>query len=81
MGCYSETIINGETGYLIEPDAPRSEWVKILTKLCKDKKHRIELGKNLHENTKDLFDGRKQSAARLELYATAMQNTGYKLDD
>tara|TARA_R100001509_G_scaffold129217_2_gene82596 strand:- start:513 stop:1673 length:1161 start_codon:yes stop_codon:yes gene_type:complete len=81
VGCYSETIINGETGYLIEPDAPRSEWVKILTKLCKDKKHRIELGKNLHENTKDLFDGRKQSAARLELYATAMQNTGYKLDD
>jgi glycosyltransferase involved in cell wall biosynthesis len=81
VGCYSDTIINGETGYLIDPDAPKSEWVKILSKLCKDKKHRIELGKNLHERTKDLFDGRKQSGARLELYETAMKNTGYKLND
>jgi len=81
VGCYDETIINGETGYLIDPDAPRTEWVKILSKLCKDKKHRIELGKNLHDRTKDLFNGRKNSQQRYALYMRAMQDTGYKLND
>ena len=81
VGCYDDTIINGETGYLIDPDSPKSEWVKVLTKLCKDKKHRIELGRNLHERTKDLFDGRKQSQARYDLYLAAIKDTGYKLDD
>ena len=81
VGCYDETIINGETGYLIDHDAPRSEWVKILSKLCKDKKHRIELGQNLHDRTKDLFDGRKQSKLRYDLYVQAIRDTGHKLDD
>jgi glycosyltransferase involved in cell wall biosynthesis len=81
VGCYDETIINGETGYLIDPDAPKSEWVKILTKLCKDKKHRIELGQNLHDRTKDLYDGRKQSQLRYDLYVQAIKDTGYKLDE
>ena len=81
VGCYDETIINGETGYLIDPDAPKSEWVKILTKLCKDKKHRIELGQNLHDRTKDLFDGRKQSQMRYNLYMQAIKDTGHKISD
>mgnify|MGYP003146405837 FL=1 len=81
VGCYDETIINGETGYLIDPDAPRSEWVKILSKLCKDKKHRIDLGQNLYEKTKDLFDGRKQVLARYDLYVQAIRDTGHKLDE
>ena len=81
VGCYDETIINGETGYLIDPDAPKSEWHKILSKLCKDKNHRIEMGQNLHDRTKDLYDGRKQSQQRYDLYMRAMQDLGHKLDD
>ncbi len=81
VGCYEDTIINGETGYLIEPGAPRTEWVRVLSKLCKDKKHRIELGLNLHDKTKDLFDGRKQTLARFNLYEAAIRDTGHKLDD
>jgi len=81
VGCYDETIINGETGYLLDVDAPKTEWVKILSKLCKDKKHRIELGQNLHDRTKDLFDGRKQSKLRYDLYLRAIQDTGHKLKD
>ena len=75
VGCYDETIINGETGYLIDPDAPKSEWVRVLTKLCKDKKHRIELGQNLNDRTKELFDGRKQVHQRYALYEQAIRDT------
>lgn len=78
VGCYEETIINGETGYLLDPDAPKTEWCKILTKLIKDKEHRIELGKNLHERTKDLFDGRKNAVKRYEIYMEAMKLVGFK---
>jgi len=81
VGCYEDTIVNGETGYLLDPGAPRTEWVRILSKLCKDKKHRIELGLNLHKRTKDLFDGRKQTKLRYDLYLRAMQDTGHKLND
>ena len=81
VGCYEDTIVNGETGYLIDPGAPRTEWVKVLSKLCKDKKHRIELGLNLHNKTKDLFDGRKQTLARYNLYEAAIRDTGFKLND
>ena len=45
VGCYSDTIKNGQTGYLIKPGAPKSDWVRVLTKVIKDKKHRIEMGR------------------------------------
>tara|TARA_R110000851_G_scaffold229758_1_gene382462 strand:+ start:20041 stop:21132 length:1092 start_codon:yes stop_codon:yes gene_type:complete len=79
VGCYEDTIINGETGYLLDPDAPKSEWVRILSKLVKDKKHRLELGNNLKEKTKELFDGRKNAPLRYEVYMKAMQDTGHKI--
>lgn len=79
VGCYKETIINGETGYLIDPDAPKTEWVRILSKVIKDKEHREQLGRNLNERTKDLFDGRKTIHQRYELYMKAMQDRGYKI--
>lgn len=78
VGCYNETIQNGKTGYLIEPDAPKTEWVRILSKLVKDPKHRVELGNNLHEATKDLFDGAKNAKERYNLYLRAFQDTGYQ---
>lgn len=79
VGCYNETIKNGVTGYLIDPDAPKTEWVRILSKLCKDKNHRRELGENLHSLTKDIFDGRKGAKARYDLYQRAFQDLGYKI--
>lgn len=80
VGCYDEHIINGKTGYLIDPDAPTTEWVRILTKVVKDKKHRIELGNNLHEATKDLFDGRKNIKKRYDLYIECFKLLGFKLE-
>ena len=68
VGCYDEIIKNGETGYLIPPDNPRSEWVKVLTKLCKDKDLRNHLGANLKKITDEYYDINKVVGGRLELY-------------
>jgi glycosyltransferase involved in cell wall biosynthesis len=72
-GCYDETIINGETGYLISPDNPRSEWMKCLTKVIKDKKHREEMGRNLKEITDKYFDINKNVKGRIDLYREILQ--------
>ena len=72
VGCYSETIVNGKTGYLISPSAPKSEWVKILTKCLKDPKHVQEMGRNLHKVTEEFFDINKVVKHRLELYDQAI---------
>jgi glycosyltransferase involved in cell wall biosynthesis len=79
VGCYNETIKNGETGYLIDPDAPKTEWVRILSKVCKDKNHRKQMGESLHKITEDLFSARKVAKQRYDLYLRAMQDVGYKL--
>ena len=50
VGCYDETIVNGETGYLIDPSNPQKDWVKYLTKVIRDPKHRINT-QNQAENT------------------------------
>jgi len=68
VGCYDETIVNGETGFLIEHDAPRSEWVKALTKITKDHKLRKRMGENLHKITEEYFDINKVVKHRLSLY-------------
>ena len=68
VGCYSDTIVNGKTGYLIDPDAPKTEWVKILSKVATDHKLRKEMGENLHAITEQLFDVNKVAKHRLELY-------------
>lgn len=68
VGCYDETIINGETGYLIPANAPKREWVKILTKCIKNPDHVKEMGENLHKITEQYFDLNKVVKHRLELY-------------
>ena len=68
VGCYDETIINGETGYLVDPDAPRSEWVRILSKCIKNPKHVETMGRNLRQITDEYFDINKVVKHRLELY-------------
>ena len=68
VGCYSETIQNGVTGYLVDPNASKSEWVKVLTRVIKDKKHRDTMGKNLNTISDMYFDLNKVAVKRLELY-------------
>ena len=76
VGCYDESIINGKTGYLIEPDAPKAEWVKILTKVIRDKKHREAMGESLHELTEQYFDLNKVVDQRLNLYKDTFELLG-----
>jgi len=68
VGCYDETIINGETGYLIDPANTRSDWIRILTKMAKDKKGREEMGCNLKVVTDEYFNLNKVVKFRLDLY-------------
>ena len=68
VGCYDETIVNGKTGFLIDPDAPKSEWVRVLTKCAKNPKLVRQMGENLHQVTEQYFDINKVVKHRLELY-------------
>lgn len=77
VGCYNETIINGKTGYLLDPDAPKSEWARILSKVCKDHKHREEIGRNLKAVTDELFDLNKVVGQRLDIYEQAFKMVGW----
>jgi len=79
VGCYDETIENGKTGYLIDPGAPPREWVRILTKVINNKKHRDEMGRNLHDVTEKYFDLNKVAGYRLELYREAMRAKNHTL--
>ena len=73
VGCYDETITNGVTGYLISPDNPRAEWTKILRKIIKDKKHRVEMGQNLKVIVDEHFDINKNVRGRVNLYREIMK--------
>ena len=79
VGCYNETIKNGITGYLIHPEAPKTQWVKTLTKVIKDKKHRQEMGANLKKITDEMFDLNKVVHRRLELFQELMTMKGFTL--
>jgi len=71
VGCYDETIVNGETGYLISASAPKSEWVRVLGKCLKDPNHVREMGENLHKITEEYFNLHNVVKHRLELYEQA----------
>ena len=68
VGCYDEWIVDGETGFLIDPSAGVSEWVKVLSRVAKDKKLRERMGKNLKEVADTNFDLNKNVGDRLKLY-------------
>ena len=72
VGCYDEWIINGETGFLVDPQKGISEWVKILTKVGKDPGLVKRMGDNLHQITEANFDMNKTAGQRLDLYKEAM---------
>jgi len=76
VGCYSETIVNGITGYLINPGSPKSSWVDVLTRVIKDKKHRQEMGENLHKTTEENFNLNKMVHLRLYVYYLLLKTKG-----
>jgi len=80
VGCYDETIVNWETGVLLPPDAPRSEWVKVLKKIIQNKKLREKMGHNLHQITEKHFNINKVVGYRLDLYDEVMKLTGHKTE-
>lgn len=77
VGCYNETIENGKTGYLIDPDTPNTEWVRILSKLVKDRKLCDELGRNLNIVTNQTFDLNKVCHHRINMYEECFKTMGW----
>ena len=73
VGCYDELIVNGKTGYLISPDNPKGEWIKILERCIKDKKHVAEMGKSLKTVCDDLYNINKVVGGRVHLYKDLME--------
>lgn len=72
VGCYDETIFNGETGYLIDPSNPKKDWVKHLTRCIKEPKHAKEMGQNLKKIVDKHFDINKNVKGRIDLYREIM---------
>ena len=68
VGAYDSVIENGHNGYLIPVENSSSDWKRVLVKLCKDKKHREELGRNLHKSVIDRYDINKVISERVDLY-------------
>ena len=60
----------------MEPGCSPGDWVKILTKIAKDKKWREEMGRNLKSITDEYFDLNKVVHFRLDLYKTV-----FNIDD
>ena len=68
VGCYDEWIVNGETGFLIDPKKGRSEWVRVLSTVAKNPGLVRKMGENLHKITEEHFDLNKVVINRLRLY-------------
>lgn len=79
VGCYNETIVNGETGYLIAPEAGKKAWADVMAKVIKDKKLRETMGKNLKSITDEYFDINKVAFQRLELYKRCFEELNFKI--
>lgn len=77
VGCYSDTIQNGKTGYLITPGDTKG-WINALTKLIKDQKQTRQMGDNLHKITEEWFDLNKVVHERLNFYKFLIDEKGYK---
>lgn len=77
VGCYDETIIDGQTGYLIPPDGGKYLWVKRLSYLIRNPKKIIEMGENLHQVTEEHFNINKIVKHRLSLYERCFEVLNY----
>ena len=81
VGCYDEIIVNGQTGYLIDPSNPKKEWVKALSKCINDPKHVQEMGMALKTLCDELYDINKIVGGRLALYRQMMDLKKQALSD
>ena len=72
VGCYNETIKNGETGYLLPPNASSKDWISVMTKAFKDRKHLKEMGQNLKKIVDEYYDLNKVVHFRLLMYKESM---------
>jgi hypothetical protein len=77
----SEIIVNGQTGYLIDPSNPKKEWVKALSKCINDPKHVQEMGMALKTLCDELYDINKIVGGRLALYRQMMDLKKQALSD
>jgi len=71
-GAYDEWIVDGETGFLIDPEKPITEWVRILSICAKNPGLVKRMGENLHKLTEENFDMNKVVGQRLALYEECM---------
>ena len=67
-GAYDEWIVDGETGFLIDPEKPITEWTRVLSQCAKNPALVKRMGQNLHKLTEENFDMNKVAIKRLELY-------------
>jgi O-antigen biosynthesis protein len=74
VGCYDEWIVDGETGFLIDPSKGASEWVRVLTKVAKNPGLVDRMGMNLKKITDEFFDLNKVASFRLDLLLTVMEH-------
>ena len=81
VGCYSDTITNGKTGYLLDPEASPREWAKIIADLIKNKAKRESLGANLNSITDEMFDMNKVVVDRLSMYEHCFKTTFNPMDN
>ena len=71
VGCYDETIRDGVNGYLVKPGDTRA-WVKVLTRVIKDRKSIKKMGDNLYNDVVDKFNINTVVGDRLQLYLWAI---------
>jgi glycosyltransferase involved in cell wall biosynthesis len=77
-GAYDEWIIDGETGFLIDPKKGQSDWVRVLARCGKDPKLVKRMGENLHSLTEENFDMNKVVRKRLDLYHQLLKEINVK---
>jgi len=73
VGCYSEIIENGKTGFLIGRENSKIEWCRRLAYLHKNPDKRIEMGQNLKKIVDEKFDINKHVHERLEMYRHVLE--------
>ena len=77
VGCYSDSIKNGETGYLLPPDATTMQWAKVLSKAIKDRKSVKRMGDNLKKFTDQHYDINNVIEDRLVIYEKCFTDCGF----
>jgi glycosyltransferase involved in cell wall biosynthesis len=79
MGCYDETIKNGETGFLISRENSIMEWKNRLSYLIRNPKEITRMGSNLKKITDDAFDLNKVVVNRYLLYLEILRLFKYEI--